>query len=302
MSHTIRIDCVVVTYNKLDLLKECLQSLLMQTIGIQNIFVVNNNSSVETKDYLTDLSNRVKIVKPINLRKNIGGAGGFNRGIREFMEKSDSDYVWIMDDDTIAHNDSLEKLVQSLSCLDNVGFLASNVRWIDGTPAIMNTPALADVWNEKADTGLLGIKTASFVSLLVSRTAVKSVGLPIKDFFIWNDDTEFTTRIFKKGFNNYMVVKSCVTHKMAQNVGINIIKEHIRARIKRYYLRNRNAIFMFRENYGCVSTVKEIIRQLITVIDVIFKKTDFKILKIVTLLRGTIAGLFFSPKIEKIDD
>lgn len=244
MVKNLKIDCVIVTYNKLSLLKECIKSI--QTQQLQNIFVIDNNSNEDTYQYLEIEKKRDSRIIPIHLTKNLGGAGGFNRGIRTFFEKSESDYVWVLDDDTIANPNSLEKLIKPLDQIENVGFLASNVRWTNGAPSIMNVPALSNNWNQYSQKGYLQIKTASFVSVLFPRYVVYEVGLPISDFFIWCDDTEYTSRITKAGFKNYFVSESCITHKMAQNVGIDIKKENNKSRITRYFLRNRNSLFMSR--------------------------------------------------------
>ena len=83
-----KVDCVVVTYNRLSLLKECLEALLNQEYLLNKIYVINNNSTDGTKEYLKHFSEKNSVIKPVNLRKNIGGAGGFNIGLKYFMKKS----------------------------------------------------------------------------------------------------------------------------------------------------------------------------------------------------------------------
>ena len=74
-----------------------------------------------------------------NTGKNLGGAGGFHIGIKLAVE-SGYDYVWIMDDDCIVHNDSLTALLSASENLnDNFGYLSSQVLWQDNTPCKMNT-------------------------------------------------------------------------------------------------------------------------------------------------------------------
>ena len=62
-----KVDAVVVTYNRLDLLKKCLQALLSQTYKLQNIFVIDNNSQDETLLFLRELSKKYPSIKPIHL-------------------------------------------------------------------------------------------------------------------------------------------------------------------------------------------------------------------------------------------
>ena len=92
----IKVDGVVVTYNRLSLLKECLTALLDQEYPLNKIYVINNNSSDETASYLRKISKKYPTIIPVNLKKNVGGAGGFNVGLKFFMKKSNAAYAWIM--------------------------------------------------------------------------------------------------------------------------------------------------------------------------------------------------------------
>ncbi|UVQ07046.1 glycosyltransferase [Bacteroides caccae] len=74
-----KINCVIVTYNRLSLLKECISALKNQTYKINKIYIINNNSTDGTSDYLQELIADSQFVI-INLPQNIGGAGGIFRG------------------------------------------------------------------------------------------------------------------------------------------------------------------------------------------------------------------------------
>ena len=103
------VDCVVVTYNRLSLLKECIQAVKNQTYPIEHFFVIDNCSTDETWKYLQSIKNEK--IFPIRLHKNMGGAGGFNIGLKTFIKQSISNYVWIMDDDTIPSTTALEYIM-----------------------------------------------------------------------------------------------------------------------------------------------------------------------------------------------
>ncbi len=47
--------------------------------------------------------------------------------------------------------------------------------------------------------GCIPIRSASFVSVLVEADQVRRRGLPQADFFLWNDDFEFTARLLRDG-------------------------------------------------------------------------------------------------------
>ena len=76
------INCVVVTYNRLNLLKENIQALKAQTFQLHTIFIIDNCSTDGTREFLDSLSNDTQI-KVIHLPENKGGAWGFYEGIKQ---------------------------------------------------------------------------------------------------------------------------------------------------------------------------------------------------------------------------
>ena len=177
-----KINCVIVTYNRLSLLKECISALKNQTYKINKIYIINNNSTDGTSDYLQELIADSQFVI-INLPQNIGGAGGFSEGIKRVVLDG-CDWAWIMDDDTIPMNNALEELVKGTTVAKNVGYVCSRVVWTDGMIHKMNIPRFdcenkqhlpINYYSNLAD--VLLIRAASFVSLLINSKAVREVGV-----------------------------------------------------------------------------------------------------------------------------
>lgn len=298
-----KVDAVVVTYNRLDLLKKCLQALLSQRYKLQNIFVIDNNSQDETLLFLRELSKKYPSIKPIHLSTNIGGAGGFYVGLKAFIEKSKSDYVWIMDDDAIPTSSALTKIMNKTNQIKKFGFLSSNVRWKDDSPAKMNIPQPTEDWNENITQGLVEVEYASFVAILFPREVILKVGLPIKEYFIWGDDVEYTKRITQAGLKGYMVIDSIVHHEIKQNIGTNIVTEKDKNRIKRYYFAKRNTFFTMKKRYN----KKEFAKWIINVafyepIKILHSSPNKKILRIKTTYKGIFAGMIFHPHIYRFKD
>ena len=214
-----KIVAVVVTYNRKELLKECIQAILEQNQEIYKVIIVDNKSTDGTIEMLdTEYSNNEKI-EVLKLEKNIGGAGGFYSGIKE-VQKYNPDWVWIMDDDTIPRENCLEELCNAINKIKGkISFLASSVYGTENE--FMNVPTInlnKDIngyhnWYEYLEDGIVKISSATFVSLLINEDAIKNVGYPVKDYFIWGDDTEYTLRLNKYYGNAYMVGKSKVIHK-----------------------------------------------------------------------------------------
>lgn len=288
---------VVVTYNRKELLKECIEALLNQNC---DIMIIDNASTDGTKEYIEEYVDNSKIIYK-NTETNIGGAGGFNFGIKEAY-KSGYDYFWLMDDDTMVKEDSLEELLNAAKILDNkFGYLSSTALWTDGTPCVMNTQKVTKDWYKKSDLlkhSLLQTYYSTFVSFFIAREVVEDIGLPIKEFFIWGDDVEYTNRISKK-YNCYIVGNSQVIHKVNNNNGSNISKEN-GDRISRYKYAYRNECVIAREN-GIKGRIRQFAKVNYNILRVLFKKNKKKMKKVWIIISSSIKGFFFRPKIEYIE-
>lgn len=263
-----KVCAVVTTYNRKQLLLECLEALINQTRPIQAIYLIDNCSIDGTPQAL--LENRYiqelppeELVEPwetesninnlidgqsiklyyVRMQGNTGSSCGFFEGIKRGYEKG-YDWLWLMDDDTVPINDALNNLLNKLKLnIPNIGFFCSKVLYTDETPHIMNLPNIKPIinnlpFNVYENYGLLLTETASFVSLLINRNVIEKTGLPIKEFFIWADDVEYTLRITKNGFLGFYVKESLVYHKTRSNYSASQVYDW------RFYYRVRNSLWI----------------------------------------------------------
>ena len=123
------VGIVVVTYNRLSLLKECIDALRHQTYKNFRIVIVNNGSTDGTCEWLS-LQNDLIVIS----QENSGGAGGFYTGLKYVAEHA-YDYCWFMDDDVICNVDALQELLWAVPLLkQDFGFLCSSVIDRNGNP------------------------------------------------------------------------------------------------------------------------------------------------------------------------
>jgi len=238
-----RVAAVVVTYNRKELLEECIDALLHQTYNDCDIIVVDNASTDGTQEFINQKYKNLVIYQ--NTGSNLGGAGGFNYGVKTAYTLG-YEYFWLMDDDCIVDADSLSVLMNTANELnDDFGFLSSRVLWKDGSLCKMNIQKIS--YKQKIDENIVGLNKiimATFVSFLVKRTVVEAVGLPISDFFIWADDLEYSRRI-SKNHNCYYVFNSKVTHKSKSNIGSDLAIDET-GNFSRYRFAYRNEYYLFR--------------------------------------------------------
>lgn len=295
-----KIVALVLTYNRIQLLQECIEVLKKQTASC-DILIVDNASTDGTPNMMLSYVKNSNNIDYVNTGKNLGGAGGFSFGIRECVKRG-YDYIWLMDDDTIPYPTALERLICAKNDLQSdFGFLSSLVEWTDGSMCEMNMPLVADDWwsyGNLIQQGRLAIKKGSFVSFFVPASIVREVGLPIKEFFIWFDDSEYSRRIVEKGHMGYLVSDSRVLHKMGSNSKVDIVVEGSE-RLQRYRMAFRNRYYM-NKGRGFRTLVKYYIFLITTILSVLKNSKNKKYTRIKIILLGTLDGIRFSPDIDYI--
>lgn len=289
------VAAVVVTYNRRGLLLECIDALRAQTAPV-DIMIVDNASTDGTGEALMPLRKSGAITY-MNTGANLGGAGGFQYGIRRAVEAG-YDYVWIMDDDSMPAPDALQALLEAAGELGPFGWLSGKTLWSDGSLCRMNVQRdlrmgnISDFSGDRIPAG-----AATFVSLLIPSRVVREVGLPIKEFFIWADDLEYTRRISRQ-YPCWVIPKSVTVHKCATNNGGNISTDQPE-RIDRYRYAYRNEVYVYRRE-GLSGVRRLLLRTPLHILRVLAKSDSRKLARIRVILGGTLKGVAFRPEIEYI--
>jgi len=292
-----KVGIVVVTYNRLTLLKEVIDALRKQTYLDYQIIVINNGSTDATPEWLSEQGDIYTITQD-----NLGGAGGFFTGMK-YVAENDFKYCWIMDDDVICNKDALKELITAINAKENIGFVCSKVLGTDGSP--MNTP-IVDVDSRSPITGyedyfdlsdynMVKVKRATFVSVLFTSEMIRKNGLPYKEYFIWGDDSEYTIRLASK-YPCYIALKSKVIHKRVVQKSILFENEKDKKRLAFYVYKYRN------EAFSQISRGDKTKCSLI--IDLFFQGVKYllkgKVSHSVILLKSVKQLLYFSPQIKYI--
>lgn len=213
-----RVVAVVVTYNRAELLRACLDGLATQTRPLDAVVVIDNAS--------TDGSGDVARGHPVaadvrTLPTNLGGAGGFAAGMAVALAEHEPDWVWLMDDDTVPTDTALAGLADAVERYpgdaQRLAVLSSTAVWTDGRVHPMNVSrervgAGAAERAAAAAVGSRAIRTASFVAILMRVDRCREQGLPLADYFIWGDDTEYSGRLLRDGLG-LQVAGSVVEHR-----------------------------------------------------------------------------------------
>lgn len=242
---------ITVTYNRTRTLSKCLNALLAQTRNVDRILVVDNHSNEEESEKLRELTNQFENVELLVLAENLGGAGGFEAGMKKALENWNPDWYWLMDDDAYPRGNCLETLLEYAEKLPGAGALCPSIYGIDSkkyqlfhhkrmtrvmlksVPVARNYEELAVVTREDAN---------AFVGVLFPGNVIREVGVADGSLFIYGDDTEYTHRVSTKR-PLYLIRDAVIDHQDAPVLNENMKPE---GWWKEYY-GNRNQYFIIRE-------------------------------------------------------
>jgi len=217
---------VVVTYNRLDKLRQTLARLLAVPRGdLAAVVVVDNASDDGTGDWLAGLDDPRLVVH--RNAANTGGAGGFETGLRLARARFDPDWMVVMDDDArprpgaLAAFHALDFHARDKARWDAV---AAAVYFPDGGICEMNRPSRNPFWHWRVflrtllggagggggrsgfhitpaayDGPAVAVDVASFVGLFISRGAIDRVGYPDGRLFVYGEDGLFTLGLSRAG-------------------------------------------------------------------------------------------------------
>lgn len=294
MNEKLRVAAVVVTYNRLPLLQQCLQALAAQCAHLEAIWVIDNASTDGTQTAVQAMHLENLVYR--NTGKNLGGAGGFAYGVKE-AAMAGYDALWLMDDDTIPERDALQNLLECDRKLEGkYGWLSSRALAPDGTDQPMNRQRKTPYTDVEGYTeNQVPAVMASFVSLFLHTDIVKKFGIPIADFFIWSDDWEYTRRISKE-LPCYVASESRVVHAMKNPGTVNIATD-VPARWERYRYFYRNDVVLYRRE-GMRGWLWLLAKDLWHTVQVVLDSRGSRCARISIIWKGFAEGVRYRPRIS----
>lgn len=234
-----RVCAVVVTYNRLEKLKNCLDALAAQLHCPETVIVVDNASGDGTDTFFAAPPEYPFTLQYERLPENVGGAGGFAHGIKCFLQTGE-ECVWLMDDDSLPTPGALRELLEGEARAASLGatadILASKVIWTSGELHPWNIPharyAKTRLCFDLIGQGLFPIRSAPFLSILVRRESVERHGLPMADYFIYNDDIEYTGRILRQGIGVLVPASVCIHDTAEESVRFRLPPARLRFEVR----------------------------------------------------------------------
>jgi GT2 family glycosyltransferase len=292
--------CVVLTWNRKDMLATCLSAIAGQTRPPDRIIVIDN-ASTDGTDVMLAGRDRWEGTPLVHRRsdRNTGASAGFRDCFLTATE-SGADFAWIMDDDVIPEPAALERLLDAARTLDEpASFLISRVIGPDGRSMNVPEPDTRGAegrypdWDRRLTDGLVKIRRGTFVSILVPRETLVRIDPPSADFVMWGDDADWTLRA-TEWRPAWMVGSSRAVHARAAGGPPDSLAETDPARIDRLFYLHRNEVYVARRHYGLGGQVRVTLGTLRKAVRERNRPGGRRRLRVV--LTGLMAGWRFRPR------
>jgi len=238
----LQLSIIIVNYNVQYFLEQCLYSVTKACANIDaEIFVVDNNSTDDSKNFFSDKFSSVRFIWNI---ENIGFAKANNQA----LELCSGKYILFLNPDTIVPEDCFSKCINFLK--SNIQSGGLGIKMIDGTGDFLKeskrgfpTPfaslyklcGLAKVFptsplfsryylghlNENRNHEV-DVLAGAF--MMVPKKVLDTVGSFDKIFFMYGEDIDLSYRIQKSGFKNYYFADSTIIHFKGESTNKSSVK------------------------------------------------------------------------------
>jgi GT2 family glycosyltransferase len=241
-----KIFIVVLNWNQPKLTVECVESL--EKLKIDNkdkleVIIVDNGSSDNSLEELRKLRSKKFKIEVLAAIANLGFAGGNNFGMKYALSHG-ADYIMILNNDTLVHQNLLNNLLNEITKDDKTGIVSpkiyfakgfefhkkykknelGKVIWYAGGKIDWNNVYGINIGVDEVDKGqfekIKEIDFATGACLLIKANTVKQVGMFDEKYFMYLEDADLSQRIKKRGWKIIYVPTAVLWHKVAQSSGI----------------------------------------------------------------------------------
>ena len=210
-----RTSVIVVTWNGLHVLGDCVAALASQTLP-HELIVVDNGSRDGTREWLQQHAPHARV---IGLARNLGFAGGNNVGLRT----ATGDQLVLLNNDTIPDPDFLEQLVAPLADDKQIGSVAGVLTFAHQPETIASAGIV--VGRDALHRDLLALTPvaalpaqpveifgASGGAVCYRRAALDDVGLFDERYFNYLEDADLAWRLRLRGWRCLLAPNAHVRH------------------------------------------------------------------------------------------
>lgn len=225
MSHPVepKVFIIVLNWNGWQDTLECLASLKELVYSNYEVVVVDNGSTDESKSRIREAYPDITLLET---GSNLGFAGGNNVGIRYALDQG-SEYLWLLNNDTIADPASLRTMISLMQENARIGFISPEIYYYDEPDMPTGTggkitplnPKLTVLHTTSAGTRLYECQHLFGAAVLVRTAAMWEVGELDESYFLYREETDLLLRAATMGWKIAVAGRARIWHKVSRTVG-----------------------------------------------------------------------------------
>lgn len=237
-----KVHIILLNWNNYKDTAACLNSLQGLRYDNGEVVIVDNASTDDSVSRLRSEFPRVKIVANPH---NLGFSGGCNAGIRYAVGHS-TDFVWLLNNDTIVDPDALQALVDLAQTDRRIGAVGSAISYMDAPQHLQSWGGgYVNFWLGRSRHFLAPvsddrIEFITGASMLIPKEALENIGLLDEEFFMYWEDADYCFRLRKANWRLAVAGRSKLRHEQFGSVGKGS------ARLDSYF--NASAVRFFRKH------------------------------------------------------
>lgn len=201
------------------------------------------------EEEIIDLSSNEKLIITKN-EKNYGFTGGNNIGIKYILREKKTDYILLLNNDTVVDGNFLTELVKVAESDPKIGIVGPKIYyydepnkiWFAGGKINRRLGKTKHLGVHRIDKGQFeSIKKVDYIAgcaFLVKDEVFDKIGLLDKEYFCYFEDLDFCVRAQKEQYYCFYIPKAKIWHKVSQVSGGRI------GHISLYYNTRNRALFM----------------------------------------------------------
>jgi len=230
-NETIEISIIIVSYNTLDRIGVCLESIRADQDCGKEVFVIDNASTDGSVDLLR---RNYPWVHLIANKENRGFAAANN----QVLPRCQGRYIFFLNPDTKVEPGSLRKFISFMEANPHIGLAGSKVIYPDGSwqeSVSYRYPGQRYATHELSD--LKGsIACVLGASMIARAEIVRQAGGFDEDFFLYGEDQDLCLRIRKAGYEIGYCDAAVVVHLGGQSERKSTSEELFRKKTQAEYL------------------------------------------------------------------
>ena len=256
-SGEINLSIIIVTFNSLPVLTDCLAHLkeAVQRINYE-LIIVDNNSIDNSPSVAKNLMPEVRLI--VN-RINLGFSSACNQGARE----AKGEYLLFVNPDVFVDSHCLEEFLKFIYDKEKVGAVGGRLRWPNGIfqPSCRNLPTISNLLCSRGSVFGRFFRSSGYYTFpdaavptevpavagalfIIRKKVFEKVGRFDSNYFMYMEDTDLCKRLNMIGYSNYFLPAAGAVHEWGKGSIAGSVKRnwHHHLSVQRYFRKHKKGV------------------------------------------------------------